>query len=546
MDPSAPLPPLLLLPPLPPLVSYYTRRRTARRPLLPPAPRDPKNFSEKKKKRSRPEIFCQTHWIYRGPRTAIWSWESVESGGRADMSESGAFARIRRRGAGMVRRVPGSGIIGNNKCYNYLVGVWGSRRLRKRGRKVVRDTQPVLESSDSFSDTSTLVNSSGSSRSSTFGASTATLLDDEWVGGCVESKELRAVEEEVCVDVREFVRAFNHTRAHELGRERHLHYYQLPFPWRENRYIIHGYRFYDSHAKSLLSVVNWYGWHNETWNIWTHLAGAGYLVYLGARDFPRSEVWRSAEVPLPAKLVVYVFLAAGLKCMCASVFWHTFNGTCCLQLRSRFACVDYTGITVLITASVLTTEFATSYESRWSLCCYLAASSVLGALGVVMNWSPKFDRPEARPLRIKFFVLLAAMGALSFVQLVVRTSWRHAARLIAPVTTKSVVWYLIGVFFYGSFIPERFRSDVVVDAAIPTELELSTNVEIVTKHRHVHFRERPTEGPYKKRCLRSLWWVDYFGCSHSLWHLFVVLGVVGHYTAILEMFGKRWIAQDII
>lgn len=449
------------------------------------------------------------------------------------MSESSAFARIRRRGAGMVRKVPAAAIIGNNKCYHYLAGVWGSRRLRRRGRKAARAPEPVLEPYDTFSDTSTLVHSS---RSSTFGASTATLLEDDTVITTLPPKE------EEQIDVREFVRTFHHARAHELGRDRHLHYYQLPFPWRENRYIIHGYRFYDSHAKSLLSVVNWYGWHNETWNIWTHLLGAGYLLYLGACDFPRSAVWRSAAVPLPAKLIVYVFLAAGIKCMCASVFWHTFNGTCCLQLRSRFACVDYTGITLLITASVLTTEFATSYESPWALCGYLAASSALGVVGVLMNWSPRFDRPEARPLRIKFFIMLAALGALSFVQLVVRTSWRHAAGLMAPVTTKSVVWYLIGVFFYGSFVPERFRSDVVVDAAIPTELELSTNLEVVTKLRHVHFRERPTEGPRKS--FWSLWWVDYVGCSHSLWHLFVVLGVVGHYNAILEMFGKRWIAQD--
>ncbi|QLQ81092.1 hypothetical protein HG537_0E04470 [Torulaspora globosa] len=450
------------------------------------------------------------------------------------MSETGTFARIKRRGAGMVRKVPGAGIIGNNKYYHYITGVWGNRRLRRRGRKAARVPEPQFEAYDTFSDTSTLVNSS---RSSTFGASTATLLEDEWISSTLPPKE------EEQIDVRTYVRTFHHTRAHEFGQHCHLHYYQLPFPWRENRYIIHGYRFYDSHIKSLLSVVNWYGWHNETWNIWTHLGGAGYLLYLALYDFPQSEIWKSAAIPLPAKLIVYVFLAAAIKCMCASVFWHTFNGTCCLQLRSRFACVDYTGITVLITASVLTTEFATSYESPWSLCCYLAASSALGAFGVIMNWSPKFDRPEARPLRIKFFILLAALGALSFVQLVARTSWQHGARLIAPVTTKSVVWYLIGVFFYGSFVPERFRSDVVVDSCIPTEFELSTNLEVVTRLRHVHFRERPTEGPGKRK-FWSLWWVDYIGSSHSLWHLFVVLGVIGHYNAILEMFSKRWICQD--
>lgn len=469
------------------------------------------------------------------------------------MSDSGTLTRIKRRGAVMVRKVPGSASIGNSKYYGYLMGLmsWRSgrgKREKKSARMVLAESSPVLEPSDSFSDTYTLVNSGGgSSRSSTFGASTATLLDEDWCGGVTELKaELKVVEEEPVVDVREFVYEFNRGKAHELGREGHLHYYQLPFPWRENRYIIHGYRFYDSHVKSMLSVFNWYGWHNETANIWTHLLGGLYLVYLGLYDFPRSEVWRSEAVPLPAKLIVYVFLVAGLKCMCASVFWHTFNGTCCLRLRSKFACVDYTGITVLITASILTTEFVTMYSFRWSLYCYLAISSALGAFGVVMNWSPKFDRPEARPLRIKFFILLATMGGLSFVQLVVRTSWRHAAWLMTPITTKSIVWYLVGVFFYGSFVPERFRTDVVVDAAIPTEAELSTNLDIVTRHKHIHFRERPTKGKHESRCFKSLWWVDYVGSSHSFWHFFVVLGVTGHYNAILDMFTKRWILEDTI
>lgn len=456
----------------------------------------------------------------------------------------------------MVRKVPGSGTIGNSKYYNYLIGLWRGngngyghylkRRQKRNLGNVKLEKLPELESHDSFSDASTLVNSSGSSRSSTFGASTATLLDeDDWDLG-LDTTELKVVDEEPELDVREFIRAYNHTKAHEMGQDRHLHYYQLPFPWRENRFIIHGYRFYDSHVKSLLSVVNWYGWHNETSNIWTHLLGGLYLLYLGLWHFPRSDVWQSAEVPLPAKLIVYVFLAAGLKCMFASVFWHTFNGTCRLHLRSRFACVDYTGITVLITASILTTEFVTMYSFRWSLYAYLAVSSALGVFGVVMNWSPKFDRPEARPLRIKFFILLATMGGLSFIQLVVRTNWQYAAWLLTPVTTKSIVWYLIGVFFYGSFIPERFRSDVVVDSCIPTEMELSTNLDIVTKHRHIHFRECPTTGPRKTKCFRSLWWVDYVGCSHSFWHFFVVLGVIGHYNAILDMFTKRWILQDTI
>ncbi|PYD07646.1 hypothetical protein DND62_30225, partial [Pseudomonas syringae pv. pisi] len=50
-----------------------------------------------------------------------------------------------------------------------------------------------------------------------------------------------------------------------------------------------------------------------------------------------------------------------------------------------------------------------------------------------------------------------------------------------------------------------------------------------------HFPTTPTRTPYRGDFL-SLWWVDYIGLSHNLWHLFVVLGIVGHYFSLVGMF----------
>lgn len=347
------------------------------------------------------------------------------------------------------------------------------------------------------------------------------------------------------------IQLFNYDFAFKTGLSRHLHYYELPFPWRENRFIIHGYRFYHSHTKSLLSILNWYGWHNETTNIWTHLFGSLYIAYLAFYEFPQSSVYLSGNVPQFAKYMVYLFLGAGFKCLISSVTWHTFNGTCKLHLRSKFACMDYTGITVLITASIMTAEFVSLYGNgddpdspvTFSLIFYMAVSSVLCCFGVFMNWSPRFDRPESRPLRIAFYLLLAGMGFLAFLHLSLITNFAHSSWLIRPVLDKSVCWYLIGVIFYGSFIPERWRSDILVDERIPTHEELSKNLEIITTHKHIHFRENPTKHNHSvhKKSFRSLWWVDYYCCSHTLWHLFVLLGVVGHYRAVLDMFEKKWL-----
>ncbi|KAG0667088.1 hypothetical protein C6P44_001891 [Monosporozyma unispora] len=342
-------------------------------------------------------------------------------------------------------------------------------------------------------------------------------------------------------EIKELICNHGHDEAFEEGKTQLLHYYQLPFPWRENRYIINNYRFYDSHKKSFLSIVNWYGWHNETSNIWSHLIGAMYMMYLAIYEFPKSELFQSEKIPTSAKCIVYVFLAAALKCLLASVFWHTFNGTSTLKLRRKFACVDYSGITILITASILTAEFVSLYDHKIPMFSYMLISLSLGTIGVFLNCSPRFDSPEARPLRIRFFILLASMGILSFLHATYLESFNFSTSLLSSVVNKSVVWYLVGVVFYGSFIPERFRTDVVVDDSIPTTFQLSTDADIITKEKHLHFRDAPVCNHNPRKGILSLWWVDYFGCSHTFWHIFVVFGVIGHYKAIIDMFSKRWL-----
>ncbi|CCE63402.1 hypothetical protein TPHA_0E03120 [Tetrapisispora phaffii CBS 4417] len=361
-------------------------------------------------------------------------------------------------------------------------------------------------------------------------------------------RKLRVIlkkEELTSTDIRNYNIAFNHDVAFDLGKERHLHYYELPFPWRENKYIIHGYRFHDKFYQLILSVFNWYGVHNETTNIWTHMLAAFYLIYLLTVDFQKTFIVLDTEhVPATTKYIIYMFLGAGIKCMFASVFWHTFNGTTSIRLRPKFCCVDYTGITLLISASIMSAEYITLYDYPKAMSFYMILSGIFAVFGLYLNWSPKFDSPEARPLRIKFFVLLAAVGGLSFVNLVCLEGLSRAIWLFSPVTNKSVIYYIIGVFFYGSFIPERFRSDYLIDEKIPTTKELSSDVHVITTERDLHFRKNPTSTCHcidHRVSFRSLWWVDYYCNSHSIWHIFVFLGVVGHYNAILDMATKKWL-----
>lgn len=380
-------------------------------------------------------------------------------------------------------------------------------------------------------------------------------------------------------------RFFNFNKALITADEKYLHYYQLPLGWRENRYIIHGYRFTLKHKDMIRSMF--YFNHNETANIWTHIIGTLCMLYLGFIHFPSTDVYEKNS--WKDNLVIGVFLAAAIDCLMSSVLWHTYSCFARIKIRNRFACVDYTGITVLITCSVISAEYCALYDHPKVLTGFLSLSVLAGAGGFFFNWSPHFDKPLCRPLRIVFFVCLALLGATTFL-----CKWKYegfvkALYFYLPLTYNSFVWYWAGVVFYGGLIPERWRYDIIIneDATcrhmhsttdiltgqvedcgeeemeemkqemkeVESELEVEgwssshgSNAASVhkikgfaddeEKYKDIlakHFPPDPVKTPYH-RDLMSLWWVDYIMSSHNIWHVCVVLGVMGHYFSVLGMF----------
>ncbi|QPG75570.1 hypothetical protein FOA43_002926 [Brettanomyces nanus] len=322
---------------------------------------------------------------------------------------------------------------------------------------------------------------------------------------------------------------YNYEKALAAGSYRLLHFYELPFQWRENKFIIFGYRFSESHASAVKSILHW---HNETCNIWSHLLGAALIIYLALFHYPSTRVYKLTT--MSDHIVTFMFFVAAIKCMLFSVIWHTYASISTLHLRQRFACFDYTGITVLIIASVITTEHIGLKDYTFLRLGYVIFSFLTGSAGVVFTWSPKFDKPESRIIRIAFFVSLAALGVTSFFTSSFKRSFAYSFDLYSPLFF-SFMWYIIGVVFYGCLIPERWRSDVVID-------EFNISDETVMKlDREGKLQEYLDKIPQKTKQygkFLSLWWVDYVLNSHNIWHVFVLLGILGHYYATLKMFEK--------
>ncbi|KAK9478812.1 hemolysin-III related-domain-containing protein [Lipomyces japonicus] len=259
-----------------------------------------------------------------------------------------------------------------------------------------------------------------------------------------------------------------------------LTYDELPVQWRENPYIQTGYRFYANYSECLISVGKW---HNETCNIWTHAFGFFLMLGLALYHYPSSPSF--STLTFYDKFVVGLFLIASLKCLLSSMIWHTF---CCigsLSHKQKFACVDYSGISVLIACSILTTEYTSFYCQPQPQLIYMTATAIFGIVGVIFTWHPAFDQPSNRWLRITFFISLAMSGLLTLIHLSLTRGLFETLAFYFPVA-KSLICYLLGVAVYGLLFPEKFFSTRLFDS---------------------------------------------IGMSHNIWHLAVVGGIYYHYAA---------------
>lgn len=273
--------------------------------------------------------------------------------------------------------------------------------------------------------------------------------------------------------------AIARARAHGL-----ISYADLPDPWKTNPHILRGYRFSTTPSECARSL---FGMSNEFFNIWSHLLGLLAVLNIAFIIYPASASFSSSSTA--DILVAMTFFAAAAKCLVCSTLWHTMSSISSQTVMERFACVDYTGISLLVATSILTTEYTAFYcepVSRWT---YMAATTVLGLCGTIAPWHPAFNRADMSWARVCFYVSLAATGFVPVFQLAMTRGLPWAVYFYAPIS-KSIAVYLVGAVLYASKVPERW-------------------------------------------CPGAF---DYVGGSHNIWHVAVLVGILFHYIAMEEFF----------
>jgi len=279
-------------------------------------------------------------------------------------------------------------------------------------------------------------------------------------------------------------------RAREQGL---LRYEELPVPWRINPHILRGYRFSETKLDCIKSA---FGFSNELVNIWSHALGLLLVLAVALYFYPQTP-----NFSLSTKADVFVaamFFFAACQCLVCSIIWHTMNSVADVNLISMFACVDYTGISLLIAASIMTTEYTAFYcepVSRW---IYMTTTMLLGIGGVILPWHPRFNGQDMAWARVAFYVALSATGTLPILQLSLTRSFASVIEFYTPIC-KSLLVYFLGACIYASKVPERWCPGMF----------------------------------------------DYFGGSHNLWHIAVLGGILFHYTAMQSFFSHAFeLAKD--
>ncbi|CAG8120521.1 unnamed protein product [Penicillium salamii] len=275
-----------------------------------------------------------------------------------------------------------------------------------------------------------------------------------------------------------------------LAQEKRLiNYEELPHPWRVNPHIIKGYRFTTSKVECVSSV---FAYSNEMFNIWSHVIGLVIVLAIAFYFYPlHTNFHMSSKSDI---FISAMFFFAACKCLVCSTIWHTMNSIASQSLMERFACVDYTGISMLVAASIVTTEYTAFYCEPFSRWTYILLTMTLGIGGVILPWHPTFNRHDMAWARVGFFVTLALTGFSPIAQLSYTRGFAWTMYFYAPVV-KSITVYFVGACIYASKIPERWKPG----------------------------------------------FFDYVGGSHNIWHLAVLGGILFHYHAMQDLFAGAFL-----
>ncbi|KAK9149580.1 hypothetical protein Scep_008337 [Stephania cephalantha] len=307
-------------------------------------------------------------------------------------------------------------------------------------------------------------------------------------------------------------------------------YSDLPDYMKDNEYILDYYR---ANWPIKVAFFSLFRWHNETLNVWTHLIGFGVFMWLTmvnlmqiplgvdflgrfTRSFPSTpatfasnnsknfflgeaaavvdaeksmnplDITMQSSIVLAPRWPCFVYLGGSMFCLITSSMCHLF---CCHSKRLNLLLLqfDYVGIAVMIITSFFPQMYYIFQCNPFWQFVYLSGVTLMGIFTIVTLLSPVFSTGAFRKFRAFLFVSMGCFGIIPAVHASV-LHWNEPLRFITLAYESAMALsYATGTLFYVSRVPERWKPG----------------------------------------------WFDLAGHSHQIFHVFVVMGALAHYGAML-------------
>ena len=227
-------------------------------------------------------------------------------------------------------------------------------------------------------------------------------------------------------------------------------HHHLPEWLQDNEFLVAGHRpqlnSYRACFKSIFRI------HTETGNIWTHLLGclaficmATYIVTLN-----------SPSMSLADKVVYFTYCVGAIVCLGFSWLFHTLY--CHSEpVGKLFSKLDYCGISVMVMASFVPWIYYCFYCDTATKFIYLAMSTSLGLLCILVSLRDEFSIPKFRPVRAGLFVAFGCSGFIPAIHFLYEHGVFHSVYVVpGGWLVLMAVLYLTGAMVYAFRFPECF------------------------------------------------------------------------------------------
>ena len=258
-----------------------------------------------------------------------------------------------------------------------------------------------------------------------------------------------------------------------------IQYNDLPEWYQDNNLITEGYRAPNPNYNELINSI--FSLHNETANIWSHIAGVVLFIVLAI-------YYGTSDLMPIYRLLIIGYCVLVIFAFSLSIVYHTCN---CHSQEINYKCItlDYLGIIFLIFGKSCLLIYVIFYQNINMRIIYCAISGLLLLVLYISTQQPDFYSSNSRPYR----VLLYGMNCLYILIPLIHGGIESCDKKYIIILTSFLImvgFYLIGIIFYVKRFPENICQNKII---------------------------------------------NYIGHSHNWWHLFTILGALTHLIGMVQV-----------